>query len=725
MREAQVSVDSEDGSQRNCALAKASAYTTVSFEMPRLPCDDGKDKRHVKRESTAVEKRAIWIVHGMGQQVPFETLDGLSQGVLLAAATDVKGWRVSGPPRVASVEFLSSESPSKSKVVQRVEIELHSDHGNPHKLELHLYEAYWAPLTEGVAKVSDVMSFLFDGGLHGLLNWWRPFRRAMFPDDQSPSVPNTKQGKVAPGFWNFRIPRRSALYILAALLLVLALVAIDSVIVAASAAHLKFPIFGSWPISDKWNQLTAIATAVVSIALAFGAVLFLAEMSRPADAAKRAVASLVFRGQELVWFLVQKLPFSFAMKSAPRPDLSKTSESTGRRVDSWWERLGRGAVRRLSWFSLGVVASVLLLGAICLALISVSPSVADWFRGMHYRATQFVSTVGILVASALCISGAWRRAILRSRGVDHHEDVLLLVLFASSFLLQIGLLALLITVQYFRFFEPNVLPGWQKLAVNLLGWPGWVWPSMLLISKLVRDLMVEYPGDVAIYVTSTKVDRFEEIREKIKQLALDSLMPLYFACHADSAGKPNLGSFVYSKVAVIGHSLGSVVAYDTLNKLLTLDYLLDNQFCVAERTSIFETFGSPLDKTAYLFSFQGKERFRIREELAASKQPLIESYSCFRKFPWINVHSRSDIISGELKFYDVYPPKAADPPTKHTVDNRIDPDAVVPLIAHVEYWKNLTVWRCLLDEVTRPANGGAPPMISPTLAASKTVHAIS
>ena len=31
------------------------------------------------------ETRAIWIVHGMGQQIPFETVDSLAQGVLSVA----------------------------------------------------------------------------------------------------------------------------------------------------------------------------------------------------------------------------------------------------------------------------------------------------------------------------------------------------------------------------------------------------------------------------------------------------------------------------------------------------------------------------------------------------------------------------------------------------------------------------------------------------------------
>ena len=107
---------------------------------------------------------------------------------------------------------------------------------------------------------------------------------------------------------------------------------------------------------------------------------------------------------------------------------------------------------------------------------------------------------------------------------------------------------------------------WQ-LAIQVFSNPFWVWPALLAVSKLIANIFVEYPGDVAIYVASNKLDRFDEVRQKIKQLALESLMPLYSARGANSAVP------LYSKVAVVGHSLGSVIAYDTLNKLLLLDGL--------------------------------------------------------------------------------------------------------------------------------------------------------
>lgn len=754
MLQAQPVIDSKGRRRRSYVIADSVEYRTVSFS---TPAPDFREKRSEESaaylsEHRVVDKRAIWIVHGMGQQVPFETLDSLAEGILSAATPGYPlGEEHRKPPRVRTVKFLSPDNPSNSQVVQRVEIDLPREANSTTKLELHLYEAYWAPLTEGVAKVSDVISFLSSAGIHGLLNSRKPFRRAMFPDDTSPISDDPNAGKCDPGFWNFRIPFRTPFFLGVVLLLLLAIIGIDAIITAASAAHLKASFFGPWVISSSsspsvpqlmsanWNQLTAIATSITALALTFGAVLFLAEMSKPAQApraAKNAAVSVTLGIESFISYAAslfkakgdktddEETAESRAEKAAAaKADMAGTTDPI---VDSLWAAI----IRYLSWTSLWITAVTILIGAACLALISWSSPIANWFRGgLRFRATQFVSTAAILFVVLLCLFAAWRRAALRSKGVDHRTDGTPRFLFVSAFLVHLALLCFLVRVQFHHydpqapflwlqgFVNSKVSLSWLQTLVNsrilsasvtgvinLLLSPFWVWPSLLALSKLVRDVIVEYPGDVAIYVSPNKLDRFDEIRKKIKQLALDSLMPLYSA-RLDAANGSNVD--LYSHVGVIGHSLGSVVAYDTLNKLLSLDQLLGNPFEVGDRTCIFETFGSPLDKIAFFFTFQGNDALRIREQLAASVQPLIQSYKCFRKFPWINVRSGSDIISGRLEFYDVNPPDSAAPPTDRIVKNVTDLAAIVPLIAHVEYWKNPTVWSYLFAATTAP-----PPSVS-------------
>ena len=43
------------------------------------------ERRAAEAKNVPREVRAIWITHGMGQQVPFETVDSLTRGALSVA----------------------------------------------------------------------------------------------------------------------------------------------------------------------------------------------------------------------------------------------------------------------------------------------------------------------------------------------------------------------------------------------------------------------------------------------------------------------------------------------------------------------------------------------------------------------------------------------------------------------------------------------------------------
>jgi hypothetical protein len=229
------------------------------------------------------------------------------------------------------------------------------------------------------------------------------------------------------------------------------------------------------------------------------------------------------------------------------------------------------------------------------------------------------------------------------------------------------------------------------LAANPASWKtvGWlplvVWGAVLWASWLVRSLLTQYVGDVAAYVSPHELDRFQDIRTRIKKAVREVAEAVYR--HRDPAGKP-----VYETVAVVAHSLGSVAAYDCLNSLINGD-ILDppNSADVVKRTSLFLTFGSPLDKTAFVFKSQGRSTDEPREALAAAVQPMIQSYD-FRAFPWVNVYADGDVISGKLDYYD-------DPTETRVVErvqNKVDPVAKTPLAAHVEYWGGTLVYEELL-----------------------------
>jgi hypothetical protein len=565
------------------------------------------------------EKRAAWIVHGMGQQVPFETLDNLATGVLRVAKLVPNH-----APRVTAVKFAASSPSEKDQVVERVELDI-QDPSDPQKqFQLHLYEAYWAPLTEGASKVTDVISFLFTGGMRGIANTFKTFQRAMFPNQQPPAVPD-------PGIQNFTIPGRAALEVGVTLLILLSLMAINAVIVAAGAAKAQIPAFNLLTFDQHWPQLTALATATCAVALTFGVILFLAEMCKPANLAS-------------------------------------------------WKKL---LITIVGWIGLALTAFSIIASAALMTTVTRSQWVCALLHSMNTTAVQLVSNLFLIAAALLVLVALFFRGVMRSSGVALHGNPVLVFLFVLSFLLHLAVIPALIFVST---RELSLPPSLLLIPITLLANSNWVWPALLALSKLLRDLLVEYAGDVAIYVDSNKLDRFDKIRKAIKQVAMDSVMGIYTARNADDS------AFEYSKIAVVGHSLGSVIAYDTLNELLNLDDIGGHPVGIAGRTCLLETFGSPLDKIAFFFTIQGTQTFHIREQLAAVVQPLIQDYVKFRKFPWINVYSRSDIISGSLKFYDV--PGIAIPPG---VQNLPDKDAVVPLVAHVDYWKNDLVWQQLLQ----------------------------
>jgi hypothetical protein len=216
------------------------------------------------------------------------------------------------------------------------------------------------------------------------------------------------------------------------------------------------------------------------------------------------------------------------------------------------------------------------------------------------------------------------------------------------------------------------------------------WIVVLALSLFVRSFLIQYLGDVAAYVSPHMVDRFFELRRKIKDRVWRAAWAVY-------ALRDDAGNFMYEDIGIAGHSLGSVVVYDTLNRLLNEDGLVKQarpgQSChdipiefldVERRTKLLLTFGSPLDKTAFIFAAHDRSGGTERDALAASTQPLIWRE---RKLTWVNVFSPWDILGGSLEFYDT--PEKDNP---KPVENCPDPDAVTPLKAHVEFWNNRLIY---------------------------------
>jgi len=200
--------------------------------------------------------------------------------------------------------------------------------------------------------------------------------------------------------------------------------------------------------------------------------------------------------------------------------------------------------------------------------------------------------------------------------------------------------------------------------------------------------LVEYVGDVAIYISSHKVSKFEEVRTAIQKTVFSVGRQVY-----EARTQLKSGAHLYDEVIIVGHSLGSVISYDLLNQLIVWDQKgCDGSHDVLRRTTRLITFGSPLDKTAFLFRTQVSPEHHYREALAGVEQPLILDYRLRpASFKWINIYSYSDIVSGKLIYYDL-PEQASSPeesksaePNENRVIN-VKAIGLFPILAHIQYW---------------------------------------
>jgi hypothetical protein len=611
--------------------------TYDAYPLTTPDAEVGQGARHLRallleKTPQASPKTAVWVVHGMGQQVPFATLEQVAEGIIGAA----------GDANVSNLQFRQVQV--GTTVLQRVELTVKKSDGT--QREVDVYECYWAPKTEGVVNLRNVIDFLWDGGSRGLINFFSKFERALF-------------GTMV----SFKLSWRTPAYLLITLATLAALIAINAIILATGATIAGI---GKLPDSSMVNPLTAIAGLVSAAAITFGVVLLIAEASRPA------------------------------------------------RSKSYWGH----TIRNLVWFGIGFTIVAVVAGACVMGVLFWG----KWNPRWLHESVNCLQTLGnLLIFLALLlafVSRLWRRRQV-SQGERPETGWFSQLIFYMAFVVHLAVIvgSVLIVVSFFSgTFADSPLgraSHWasqQTLTVlvallgaagaslyqagkSVLGSRAWVWPFLVIVSAQVRSLMVEYVGDVTAYVASNKVDRFDDLRATIKALAKESLSAVYSA-------KPQAGDqFEYEKICIVGHSLGSVIAYDTLNRLIADDQLASSPARVADRTGLLLTFGSPLDKTAFFFSVIGKTTRHIREQLAAVVQPLIEDRAARDHIEWVNVFSRNDIISGSLDFYQFPDPVPDGVEQVRRVVNVKDEDALVPLIAHVEYWSNKKVWEELLPRL--------------------------
>jgi hypothetical protein len=210
----------------------------------------------------------------------------------------------------------------------------------------------------------------------------------------------------------------------------------------------------------------------------------------------------------------------------------------------------------------------------------------------------------------------------------------------------------------------NFLYPWLRIAVWLilfLAGPflrgSFLQSAWKLSKKLVTPPLVNFVGDIAIYSVTDVKSSYQKIRQQI----IRECLTLVKAILKDKQVN-------YDQVILAGHSLGSCIAYDTLNLLCIEASLSPDQGknLLIEKIQGLITFGSPLDKMAFFFREVAQEgqhirqrilehlhSFRVKSEVAQQSpyltiNPVVNQLEQIR---WVNYYHLKDPISGNLDYY--------------------------------------------------------------------------
>lgn len=605
-------------------------------------CGEGQPARRV----------ALLVCHGMGQQVPFENID------LVASALKDDPSRAGGAA--------AAKPASRVRLVRlgdqwlpRAEVELGT---GTEKVEAHVYEAYWAPLTEGRVKAFHVTRFLLEAGMRGLRYGLRgEFSRWVDGEERK-----------------YAITRKSVLYLIAVFVTVIGMlvlhaalgfVAVMQVLALVVAPGFLDPVATGLAtlLQGRLLQSPLVLSLALVPWLAVRAIARTAAVGRKGveyDAAMRRWTALIGIG---------------ALASAAAPVVLANP--------TFWDRPGQ----QLAAMAAGAIA---LLYAAYRAFLPRCRAYVDPPRRAKEgaaeapdaaRAARASATLGAVCATAALAAAVW-------------------VCFVGGAILwdAVGWLA-----------DPRGTPG-RPAIFESRGFVFLFLASAWYASYQLRALYIQYMGDVAVYLSSHTLNVFADLRTQIRKTGYEAACAIYGAQRAGPQGEPLVREgkpvFEYDEVLVVGHSLGSVVAYDTLNAVLNEDVALGRRMKAEERTRLLITFGSPLDKSAFIFRTQ-KEKADFREQLAAAVQPLIEPRNDEgerkpREIPWINLFSPFDPVSGPVNYYDAPEgaPAGGDATPVTLVAGRVvnlpDRDAVNFGQAHVTYWKNPLLGRLLHEAIT-------------------------
>jgi hypothetical protein len=346
-------------------------------------------------------------------------------------------------------------------------------------------------------------------------------------------------------------------------------------------------------------------------------------------------------------------------------------------TDLRWTALTWLFLREMMRGALGYLPVLLLIGVIGLALSRTGPPLVEAGRrfgellgGERHRlalGAVIVCWTMAIFLGAFLVGRLWERLRRPGARMEKLADPVWVVS-ASVFL--IGFAAAGAAIGHVRGLD---LGAYAALA----GQPSVLGPVFAgLVALFLRRILIGYLGDVTVYVAADQKAASYRARSGILTESSAALARL-------------LVGQQYDQVILAGHSLGSVIAYDTVNEVLSQVWAAGDQSGQKPEIALTRadlsglkglvTFGSPLDKIFYFFrehvrpdqairaqilsflhSFRrgrsGRDYGKLLLTYARSDSPGAEP-SAFptlgTDFVWLNVWSPMDPVSGPLRFYRV------------------------------------------------------------------------
>lgn len=173
--------------------------------------------------------------------------------------------------------------------------------------------------------------------------------------------------------------------------------------------------------------------------------------------------------------------------------------------------------------------------------------------------------------------------------------------------------------------------------------------------KSIEKKAIDFVGDIVVYTTTDIRSKFFSVRKEVLDGAVEELRLL-------------LEDKRYRRIIVVGHSLGSVIGFDALNRVNHAMNVGIISRKLASKITGFITFGSPLDKIAFFFREHTPDDEYLRRQILAhyhgfkarplSEQPNPKELAnpikpLLEHVHWTNFWDAQDKVSGKLDFYRV------------------------------------------------------------------------